>query len=76
LAEDAPSPDVLALDIALHPLDEIDPRKCRMVEIRFFGGFSVEETADVLHVSTGTLLRDCRLAKAWLARELKVLPRE
>ena len=76
MAEDAPSPDLLALDIALHPLDEIDPRKCRVVEMRFFGGLSVEETADALHVSTGTVLRDWRLAKAWLARELKGLPRE
>ncbi len=76
LTEDAPSPDLLALDIALHALDEIDPRKCRMVEMRFFGGLSVEETADALHVSTGTVMRDWRLAKAWLARELKGLPRE
>ena len=76
LAEDAPSPDLLALDIALHALDELDPRKCRVVEMRFFGGLSVEETADALHVSTGTVMRDWRLAKAWLARELKGLPRE
>ena len=76
LAEDAPSPDLLALDTALHALDELDPRKCRVVEMRFFGGLSVEETADALHVSTGTVMRDWRLAKAWLARELKGLPRE
>lgn len=71
--QEGPSPDLLALDVALNALDELDPRKCRVVEMRFFGGLSVEETADALHVSTGTVLRDWRLAKAWLARELKGL---
>jgi DNA-directed RNA polymerase specialized sigma24 family protein len=47
-----------------------DARKARVVELRFFGGLSVEETADVLHVSTDTIKRDWRLAKDWLSREL------
>jgi RNA polymerase sigma factor (TIGR02999 family) len=76
LADDQPSPDFLALDVALTALEEVDPRKCRMVEMRFFGGLSIEETADALHVSAGTVMRDWRLARAFLARELKGLPRE
>ena len=71
--QEGPSPDLLALDVALTALDELDPRKCKVVEIRFFGGLSVDETADALHVSTGTVSRDWRIAKAWLARELKGL---
>jgi RNA polymerase sigma-70 factor, ECF subfamily len=74
--EDAPSvchePDanLLALDEALKALATIDDRKSRVVELRFFGGLSVEETAEVLGVSTETVLRDWRLARAWLLREL------
>jgi len=71
VVQQGPSPDIVALDAALSALDELDPRKCKVVEMRFFGGLTVEETADALHVSTGTVLRDWRLAKAWLARELK-----
>jgi RNA polymerase sigma-70 factor (ECF subfamily) len=48
----------------------IDPRKARIVEIRFFGGLSIKETAEVLHVSAETVLRDWRLAKVWLLRQL------
>jgi len=48
----------------------IDPRKSRVVEMRFFGGLSIKETAEVLHVSQDTILRDWRLAKVWLLRQL------
>jgi RNA polymerase sigma factor (TIGR02999 family) len=62
--------DLVALDDALKALSEFDPRKGRVIELRFFGGLSVEETAEVLKVSPETVLRDWRLAKAWLAREM------
>jgi RNA polymerase sigma factor (sigma-70 family) len=61
----------VALDDALKALTEVDARKGQVVEMRFFGGLTAEETAEALGVSTGTVLRDWRLAKAWLARELK-----
>jgi RNA polymerase sigma-70 factor, ECF subfamily len=63
-------PEVLAVDGALNALAKVDPRKCQVVELRFFGGLSVEETAVVLGVSPDTVVRDWRLAKAWLLREL------
>jgi RNA polymerase sigma factor (TIGR02999 family) len=62
--------DVVALDNALKGLAEIDLRKSQIVELRFFGGLSIEETAEVLAVSPGTVMRDWTLAKAWLRREL------
>jgi RNA polymerase sigma-70 factor (ECF subfamily) len=62
--------DLVALDDALQALAGVDPRKCKVVELRFFGGLSAEETAEVLKVSLDTVLRDWRLAKAWLAREM------
>lgn len=62
--------DILALDDALKALADFDERKSRAVELRFFGGLSVEETAEVLHVSAETVLRDWKLAKAWLLHEL------
>jgi RNA polymerase sigma factor (TIGR02999 family) len=62
--------EVLALDDALSSLAKIDPRKSRVVELRFFGGLSVEEAAEVLQVSPQTVLRDWRMAKTWLFREL------
>lgn len=62
--------DVVALDDALKGLAEIDLRKSRIVELRFFGGLSIEETAEVLAVSPGTVMRDWTLAKAWLRREM------
>jgi RNA polymerase sigma factor (TIGR02999 family) len=65
-----PAVDVLALDRALEALAAVDVRKGRVVELRFFGGLSVDETADVLHVSPDTVKRDWRLAKLWLLREL------
>ena len=61
---------VVVLDEALKALAEVDARKSRVVELRFFGGMSVEETAEVLKVSPDTVMRDWRLAKAWLWREL------
>ena len=68
--------DLMALDEALTALAEVDPRKARVVELRFFGGLSVEETAEVLAVSTQTVMRDWRLAKVWLLRELGAEPDE
>lgn len=62
--------EVVALDEALKSLAEIDPRQSQIVELRFFGGLSIEETAEVLAVSPGTVMRDWTLAKAWLRREL------
>jgi RNA polymerase sigma factor (TIGR02999 family) len=66
-----PGCDLVALDDALETLAQVDERKSRMIELRFFGGLSVEETASVLHVSPDTVKRDWRLAKAWLLRELR-----
>ena len=62
--------DLVALDDAMNGLARIDPRKVQVVEMRFFGGLSVEETAEVLKVSTVTVKRDWRAARAWLYREL------
>jgi len=62
--------DLVGLDDALEALAAIDPRKSRIMELRFFGGLSVEETAAVLNVSPETVLRDSKLAKSWLWREL------
>ncbi len=62
--------DVIGLDRALETLATIDPRRGKVVELRIFGGLSVEETAAALSVSTDTVSRDWKLAKAWLAREL------
>jgi RNA polymerase sigma-70 factor (ECF subfamily) len=64
------SADLVALDDAMKELAEVDPRKEQVVEMRFFGGLSVEETAEVLKVSTVTVMRDWSTAKAWLYREL------
>jgi RNA polymerase sigma factor (TIGR02999 family) len=61
---------VLALDDALGVLAKVDPRKARVVELRYFGGLSVEEAAEVLQVSVETVTRDWRMAKAWLLQEL------
>ena len=65
------SPDVIALDDALKNLAALDERKSRIVELRFFGGLSVKETAEILGVSPVTVMRDWSLAKAWLLRELE-----
>jgi len=64
------SAQICALDDALNELARLDPRRARVIELRFFGGLSVEETAGVLQVSPQTVMRDWRLARAWLAREL------
>jgi len=64
------SPDLVALDDGLNALAEVDPRKSQVVELRFFGGLSVEETAEALKISPDTVTRDWKLAKAWLRREL------
>ncbi|MFN7945462.1 MAG: sigma-70 family RNA polymerase sigma factor [Blastocatellia bacterium] len=65
-----PGADLVALDDALQSLAAFDERKSRVVELRFFGGLSVAETAEVLAVSTDTVMRDWSLAKVWLLREL------
>lgn len=62
--------ELLALDEALTSLSEIDPRKSRVVELRYFGGLSVAETAEILQVSPETVARDWRMAKTWLFRAL------
>ena len=67
---DAPPADVLALDAALKTLAECDPQKGRVVELRFFGGLTIAETASVLGISTATVEREWRAARAWLETEL------
>lgn len=67
------SAQVCALNEALNTLARIDPRRAQVVELRFFGGLTVEETGEVLQVSPQTVMRDWRLARAWLARELSPL---
>ena len=67
----AQRPDVVALDDALGALAQFDARKSRVVELRFFGGLSVKETAVILEVSPDTVMRDWKLAKAWLQREMR-----
>jgi RNA polymerase sigma factor (TIGR02999 family) len=62
--------DIVKLDDALGALAEIDARKCKVVELRFFGGLSVEETSEVLKVSPETVMRDWKTAKLWLLREM------
>jgi hypothetical protein len=71
---DAPAAEVIALDDALTALAAFDARKSRVVELRFFGGLTVEETAEALHVSPITVMRDWSLARAWLAREISRAP--
>jgi len=65
-----PDADLVALDEALVELAQLDPRKARIVELRFFGGMSVDETAEFLGISAATALREWNKAKAWLYREL------
>ncbi len=64
--------DLLELDEALRGLAVVDERKSRVVELRFFGGLSVKETAEVLNVSSDTVMRDWKMAKLWLVRELSM----
>lgn len=72
VAEMSPDANFLEVDDALNRLAAIDPRKSQVVELRFFGGLSVEETAEALKISPETVMRDWKLAKAWLYRELSV----
>jgi RNA polymerase sigma factor (TIGR02999 family) len=65
------SEDLVALDDALHALAKVDERKSRVIELRFFGGLSVQETAVVLRVSSDTVMRDWKLGRAWLRRALR-----
>jgi RNA polymerase sigma-70 factor, ECF subfamily len=67
---DEPDVNLVALDDALNALAAVDERKSKVVELRFFGGLSVEETAEVLRMSCDTVIRDWRLAKIWLLHEL------
>ena len=67
----APNLDVLALDEVLTRLASLDPQQSRVVELRFFGGLTIEETAEVLHISPATVGREWTLAKAWLFAELR-----
>ena len=67
---DAQSANVAALDDALKRLETVDARQAQMIELRFFGGLSIEETADVLQVSPGTVMRDWTFARAWLRNEM------
>ena len=71
VVSEEPGQDLVALDDALQALAAVDARKSQVVEMRFFGGLSVEETAEALHVSVDTVMRDWKLAKAWLLRELR-----
>jgi len=76
IAAPEPSVDVIALDLALSTLAQKDERMGRVVELRFFGGLTIEETADVLHVSPDTVKREWRLARLWLLRQLEAPPGE
>jgi RNA polymerase sigma factor (TIGR02999 family) len=70
LVADAPDVDIIALSEALDAFAQIDERKSRVVELRYFGGLTTEETAEALGISAETVARDWRLARAWLRREL------
>jgi RNA polymerase sigma factor (TIGR02999 family) len=64
-------PDLAEIDEVLQALGEVDERKARVVELRFFGGLTVEETASVLDISVQTVIRDWKFAKVWLSKELR-----
>ena len=66
------APELIALDTALSGLEKLDPQQARIVELRFFGGLTVEETAEATGVSTATVKREWRTARAWLQREISV----
>jgi RNA polymerase sigma factor (TIGR02999 family) len=66
--------DLIALDTSLTKLGQIDPQQCRIVELRFFSGLSIEDTADALSISPATVKRDWAMAKAWLYREISGSP--
>ncbi len=67
----APSPDLVDLDDALQALEQVDPQKAAITELRFFGGLTSQETADTLGISRATVVREQRRAFAWLTRELR-----
>jgi RNA polymerase sigma factor (TIGR02999 family) len=69
--EKARSADLIALDMSLNALEKIDARKCKAVELRYFGGLSLEETAQALEISLITVRRDLKMAEAWLQREMQ-----
>lgn len=71
IVSDEPREDFVALNDALDALAAFDERKSRVIELRFFGGLTIEETAAILNVSPDTVMRDWRLAKAWLQREMR-----
>src|SRR5438046_5320429 len=71
-----PGRDLVALDEALTALAALDPRQSQVVEMRFFGGLSLDETAEALHVSRDTVKRDWKMAKLWLLRELRGVARD
>ncbi len=71
IVSNEPREDFVALDDALEALAKFDERKSRVIELRFFGGLSVEETASVLKVSPATIMRDWKLARVWLQREMR-----
>lgn len=71
VVSDKPGEDLVAVDDALTALAAVDARKAEVVEMRFFGGLSLEETAEALHVSRDTVKRDWTIAKLWLLRELR-----
>jgi RNA polymerase sigma factor (sigma-70 family) len=64
------SRDLMALDSGLKALEDLDPRKCKAVELRYFAGLSMDEIAQTLAVSTVTVRRDLRMAEAWLLKEM------
>ena len=70
IASDSKSREMVAIDDALNELADIDPRKAKVIELRFFGGLSVEETAEVLKISPQSVMRDWKMARAWLLAEL------
>ena len=70
LASSPTNQSLVAVDDALQQLERVDPRKAQVVELKFFGGLSVEETAEVLKVSPQTVMRDWKMARAWLMTEL------
>lgn len=69
-ARDSNAAALCALDDALEELTRIDPRRAKVIELRFFGGLTVDETAAILDISAQSVMRDWRLTRAWLAREL------
>ena len=71
LASSPPVVDILQIDLALERLATLDPDQARIVELRFFGGLSIEEVAELMDRSPRTVKREWRLAKAWLFRELR-----